>query len=80
MKDPQAYEALFAKREKQKAENIDAMKDYHAAELATRNKTTKLRELRLAKEAVDREVAASAPPKKTPARKRKANAPAEGTA
>ena len=78
MKDPQAYEALFAKREKQKAENIGAMKDYHAAELATRNKTAKLRELRLAKEAVDREVAASAPPKKTPARK--AKAPAEGTA
>jgi len=63
MKDPQAYEALLKKRETQKAENISAMKDYHTAELATRNKTAKLRELRLAKEALDRQVAASAPPK-----------------
>ena len=75
MKDPQAYEALLKKRETQKAENISAMKDYHTAELATRNKTAKLRELRLAKEALDRQVAASAPPKKKLAQK--AKAPAE---
>jgi len=75
MKDPQAYEALLRKRETQKAENIGAMKDYYTAELATRNKTAKLRELRLAKEALDRQVAASAPPKKKLAQK--AKAPAE---
>jgi hypothetical protein len=74
MKDPQAYEALLKKREMQKAENIGAMKDYYAAELATRNKTAKLRELRLAKEALDRQVAASAPPKKKLAQKAKAPA------
>jgi len=51
------------------------MKDYYTAELATRNKTAKLRELRLAKEALDRQVAASAPPKKKLAQK--AKAPAE---
>lgn len=72
MKDPQAYEALLKKRETQKTENIGAMKDYYAAELATRNKTAKLRELRLAKEALDRQVAASAPPKNKLAQKAKA--------
>ena len=51
-KNPKQQEALFARRERQKVEGAVAMKDYLAAEEATRRKTKRLRELRLAKETV----------------------------
>ena len=51
-KNPKQQEALFARRERQKVEGAVAMKDYLAAEEATRRKTKRLRELRLAKEIV----------------------------
>jgi hypothetical protein len=49
-KNPKQQEALLARRERQKVEGAVAMKDYLAAEEATRRKTKRLRELRLAKE------------------------------
>ena len=50
VKNPKQQEALLARREKQKVEGAIAMKEYLAQEIATRRKTQKLRELRLAKE------------------------------
>ena len=54
-KNPKQQEALFARRERQKVEGAVAMKDYLAAAEATRRKTKRLRELRLAKENVARQ-------------------------
>ena len=53
VKNPKQQEALFARREKQKIEGAVAMKEYLAKEDATRRKTKRLRELRLAKEAAE---------------------------
>ena len=50
-KNPQQQEALHARRERQKIEGAVAMKEYLQSEEATRRKTKRLRELRLAKEA-----------------------------
>jgi hypothetical protein len=50
VKNPKQQEALLARREKQKVEGAIAMKEYLANEIATRRKTQKLREQRLAKE------------------------------
>ena len=51
VKNPEQQAALFARREKQKIEGAIAMNEYLANEAATRRKTKRLRELRLAKEA-----------------------------
>jgi len=55
-------QAAFHKKETQAREGAAAMAEYHAAGQAERNKTERLRALRLAKEAEDREAAAKAPP------------------
>lgn len=49
MKNPKQHEALLAKRERQRVEGAIAMREYLAAQEATRRKTKKLRALRLAK-------------------------------
>jgi hypothetical protein len=54
-KNPKQQEALHARRERQRVEGAAAMKEYLAAEIATRQKTKRLRELRLAKEAAERQ-------------------------
>jgi hypothetical protein len=53
VKNPKQQEALLARREKQKVEGAIAMEEYLAQEIATRRKTQKLREMRLAKEEVE---------------------------
>jgi hypothetical protein len=58
-------EASFKRKETQAREATKAMADYHAAGAATREKTARLRALRLAKEAADRETAAAAKSKKS---------------
>lgn len=58
-------EASFKRKETQAREATNAMADYHAANTATREKTARLRALRLAKEAADRDTAAAAKPKKS---------------
>jgi hypothetical protein len=55
LKNPKQQEALFARRERQKVEGAQAMKEYLTAESETRRKTKRLRELRLAKESAARE-------------------------
>ena len=55
MKDPKQHEALIARRERQKVEGAVAMKEYLAGEEATRRRTKRLRELRLAKETAPRQ-------------------------
>jgi len=50
MKNPKQQEALIAKRERQKIEGAVAMREYLAGEEATRRKTKRLREARIAKE------------------------------
>lgn len=52
MKNPR-QEALAAKREKQRIEGAIAMREYLAAEEATRRRTKRLRALRLEKEAAE---------------------------
>ncbi len=51
VKNPEQQAALLARREKQKIEGAIAMTEYLAKEAATRRRTKRLRELRLAKEA-----------------------------
>ena len=53
VKNPEQQAALFARREKQKIEGAIAMKEYLATEEATRRRTKRLRELRLAKQAAE---------------------------
>jgi hypothetical protein len=55
-------EATFAKKERQAREGAKAFADYEAQANATREKTARLRTLRLAKEAADREAAAAKKP------------------
>jgi len=52
-------------------DQVSAMREYQAEQLAVQNRTAKLRALRLAKEAADREAALSAPARK-PVRRTKA--------
>jgi hypothetical protein len=68
-------EASFKRKEVQAREATKAMADYQAATAATREKTARLRQLRLAKEATDRsaaEQAAAKPAKPKSAAKPKA--------
>ena len=53
VKNPEQQAALFARKERQRVEGAVAMKEYVAQEEATRRKTKRLRELRLAKEATE---------------------------
>ena len=68
-------EATAAKRQKQTFENDKAMAEYRAANKAAQDKTTRLRALRLAKEAEDAAVKA-ATVKAAPAKKRRVKATA----
>jgi hypothetical protein len=60
--DMERAQAAFHKKEIQAREGATAMAEYQAAGNAERAKTERLRALRLAKEAADREAAANAPP------------------
>lgn len=59
-------EATFKRKERQAREGVKAMADYIAGQAAMRARTEKLRALRLAKEAADRQAAdaAAGPAKK----------------
>ena len=57
-------EASFKRKEVQAREATKAMADYMAATAATREKTARLRQLRLAKEATDRAAAEQAAKKR----------------
>jgi hypothetical protein len=61
-KDMERAQAAFHKKEIQARDGATAMAEYQAAGTAERAKTERLRALRLAKEAADREAAANAPP------------------
>ena len=61
-KDMERAQAAFHKKEIQAREGATATAEYKAASQAERAKTERLRALRLAKEAADREAAANAPP------------------
>ena len=61
-KDMERAQAAFHKKEAQAREGASAMAEYKAASNAERVKTERLRALRLAKEAAEREAAANAPP------------------
>jgi hypothetical protein len=61
-KDMERAQAAFHKKEAQAREGATAMAEYKAAGNAERAKTERLRALRFAKEAADREAAAAAPP------------------
>ena len=61
-KDMERAQAAFHKTQIQAREGATAMAEYQAAGNAERAKTERLRALRLAKEAADREAAANAPP------------------
>ena|SRR5581483_10565293 len=71
-------EASFRRKEAQAREGKQAMAEYEAAGRAMREKTAKLRALRLAKEAAEAEAAKNAPPK--PAPKSAAKPAAKGAA
>jgi hypothetical protein len=60
-KDMERAQAAFHKKEIQAREGATATAEYKAAGLAERAKTERLRALRLAKEAADREAALAAP-------------------
>ncbi len=70
-KDMERAQAAFHKKEVQAREGATATAEYKAAALAERAKTERLRALRLAKEAADREATENTPP---PAAKPKAAA------
>jgi hypothetical protein len=61
-KEMERAQAAFHKKEIQAREGATATAEYKAAGQAERAKTERLRALRLAKEAADREAAAKAPP------------------
>ncbi len=65
-KDMERAQAAFHKKEIQAREGATAAAEYKAAGLAERAKTERLRALRLAKEAADREAALRAPPPPPP--------------
>lgn len=70
-KDMERAQAAFHKKEAQAREGATAVAEYKAASNAERAKTERLRALRLAKEAAEREAAAVAPPKPAPKGKTK---------
>jgi hypothetical protein len=74
-KDMERAQAAFHKKEVQAREGATATAEYKAAALAERAKTERLRALRLAKEAADREAAENTPP---PGAKPKAAAKKKG--
>ena len=55
-------EAIFKAREQRKADAPKAMKDYQTAQQAIRDRTVRLREERLAREAAESDQADVAPP------------------
>jgi hypothetical protein len=61
-KDMERAQAAFHKKEIQAREGATATAEYKAAANAERAKTERLKALRLAKEAAEREAAANAPP------------------
>jgi len=61
-KEMERAQAAFHKKEAQAREGATAMAEYKAAANAERAKTERLKALRLAKEAADRDAAANAPP------------------
>ena len=61
-KEMERAQAAFHKKEAQAREGASATAEYKAAGQAERAKTERLKALRLAKEAADREAAANAPP------------------
>ncbi len=68
-------EASFKKKEQQAKEGAEARMQYEAERHAVREKTARLKSLRLAKEAADKETEAQSKPKpkaKAPAKKPKA--------
>ena len=65
-KDMERAQAAFHKKEIQAREGATAMAEYKAAGNAERAKTERLRALRLAKEAADREAALNVPPPAAP--------------
>ena len=69
-KDMERAQAAFHKKEAQAREGASAMAEYKASGDAQRAKTERLRALRLAKEAADRE-AALAPQPQNAAKKKK---------
>ena len=79
-KDMERAQAAFHKKEAQAREGATAMAEYKAAGNAERAKTERLRALRLAKEAADREAAANAPPPPPKPVKPMAGAKAKGAA
>ena len=73
-KDMERAQAAFHKKEVQAREGAAATAEYKASVAAERAKTERLKALRLAKEAADREAAENAPPaakKKAMAKKKK---------
>lgn len=67
-------EASFKKKEQQAREGAEARMQYEAERNAVRDKTARLKSLRLAKEAADKETEAQSKPKpkaKAPAKKPK---------
>jgi hypothetical protein len=71
-KDLERAQAAFHKEEQQRRDGADAMLDYRAREEAQRNKTAKLRALRLAKEGQDRKAEIATPSRETKTKKQKA--------
>ncbi|HEX5507819.1 MAG TPA: hypothetical protein VFX37_04880 [Pseudolabrys sp.] len=69
IKDMERAQAAFHQKELRQRDGMAATAEYNAAAQAQRDKTAKLRALRLAKEEQDRAAAAGAPP---PAAKAKA--------
>lgn len=69
-KEAQALaEAKFKRKEVQARDANKAVAEYEAAAVATREKTTRLKELRLAKEDADRAAAAREPAAEKPKKK-----------
>jgi hypothetical protein len=62
-------EAAFKRKEQQARDGAVALREYTAASQATREKTARLRELRLAKEAADRNATKAVAPKGKSAKK-----------
>jgi hypothetical protein len=62
--NPERAEALFNKKEQRERDGHKAMAEYEAEQRATREKTAKLRALRLARDAALKEAPPAAPEKK----------------
>ena len=65
-RDMERAQAAFHKKDAQARDGASATAEYKAAGQAERAKTERLRALRLAKEAADREATAAAPPPTKP--------------